>query len=80
MLVHVAADEDQQRPFAPLAAGKARTDLAYLDLWERPITYIEDDEIREIALGGPEALTGELYPVAVAIIPGGVAVMYTRNK
>jgi hypothetical protein len=26
----------------------------YLDVWERHITYIEDDRIREVALGGPD--------------------------
>src|SRR5713101_8841155 len=26
----------------------------YLDLWERVITYAEDDSIREVALGGPD--------------------------
>jgi hypothetical protein len=28
--------------------------LVYLDVWERDITYIEDDSIREVALGGPD--------------------------
>jgi hypothetical protein len=28
--------------------------LVYLDVWERLITYVEDDAIREIALGGPD--------------------------
>lgn len=31
--------------------------LAYLDVWERHITYIEDDSIREVALGGPDTAT-----------------------
>jgi hypothetical protein len=26
----------------------------YLDVWERAITYVEDDNIREVALGGPD--------------------------
>jgi hypothetical protein len=26
----------------------------YLDVWERVITYVEDDSIREVALGGPD--------------------------
>jgi hypothetical protein len=29
----------------------------YLDVWERPIGYIEDDHIREVALGGPDTST-----------------------
>lgn len=28
--------------------------LFYLDVWERPITYLEDPAIREVALGGPD--------------------------
>ena len=28
--------------------------LAYLDVWERHITYVQDDAIREVALGGPD--------------------------
>jgi Family of unknown function (DUF6519) len=30
---------------------------AYLDVWERYITYIEDDGIREVALNGPDTCT-----------------------
>jgi hypothetical protein len=38
-----------------MAVGKVY--LAYLDVWERHITYIEDDSIREKALGGPDTTT-----------------------
>lgn len=31
--------------------------LAYLDVWQRPITALEDPEIKEIALGGPDTAT-----------------------
>ncbi|MDH3287849.1 MAG: DUF6519 domain-containing protein [Betaproteobacteria bacterium] len=31
--------------------------LAYLDVWERHITYVEDDHIREAALLGPDTCT-----------------------
>ncbi|MEL7045193.1 MAG: DUF6519 domain-containing protein [Pseudomonadota bacterium] len=31
--------------------------LAYVDVWERHITYIEDPDIREVALGGPDTTT-----------------------
>lgn len=30
------------------------THLVYLDVWERCITYLQDDSIREAALGGPD--------------------------
>lgn len=32
----------------------AHTYQAYLDVWERQVSYIEDDSIREVALGGPD--------------------------
>ena len=31
--------------------------LIYLDVWERCITFIQDDAIREVALGGPDTAT-----------------------
>jgi len=31
--------------------------LVYLDMWEHHITLIEDDRIREVALGGPDTAT-----------------------
>lgn len=34
-----------------------RTDLVYLDVWKRHITALEDPEIREKALGGPDTTT-----------------------
>jgi hypothetical protein len=40
----------------PAAAKLAlnSTYLIYLDVWERLITYVEDDAIREVALSGPD--------------------------
>src|SRR5262245_25305998 len=40
---------------AKLRGNKAY--LAYLDVWERHITSIEDDSIREVALGGADSCT-----------------------
>lgn len=34
-----------------------RTDLIYLDVWQRHVTAVEDPEIRERALGGPDTTT-----------------------
>lgn len=47
------------QPFLP-DATLPTTDgvyVAYLDVWERPITAIQDPEIREVALGGPDTTT-----------------------
>jgi len=41
-------------PSKPLKKGLY---LVYLDVWERHITYIEDHEIREVALGGLDSTT-----------------------
>lgn len=40
-----------------LVPGDGRTDLVYLDVWHRHITAIEDPDIREVALGGPDTTT-----------------------
>jgi hypothetical protein len=37
--------------------GDFRPGLAYLDVWERHITYLDDGRIREVALGGPDTTT-----------------------
>jgi hypothetical protein len=39
----------------PLTAST--TYQVHLDVWERHITYVEDDSIREVALGGPDTAT-----------------------
>jgi hypothetical protein len=51
---------DQPAPFgktiADIRAGNKPV-VAYLDIWERQITAIEDGSIREKALGGPDTAT-----------------------
>ena len=44
--------------------------LVYLDVWERHITYIEDDDIREVALGGPDTATRSKVVWQVKVAPG----------
>ncbi|MGA7180798.1 MAG: DUF6519 domain-containing protein [Thiobacillaceae bacterium] len=36
---------------------KGKALMAYLDVWERHISYVQDDHIREVALGGPDTCT-----------------------
>lgn len=48
---YYAAQPDLPSP-PKLTTGK--TYLAYLDVWQRHISYIEDDSIREVALNGPD--------------------------
>lgn len=37
-----------------IVVGKGTEYLIYMDVWERLITFVEDDSIREVALGGPD--------------------------
>src|SRR5215207_4231732 len=37
--------------------GDFRPGLVYLDVWERHVTHLDDDHIREVALGGPDTTT-----------------------
>jgi len=41
-------------PASPLPLPANASIQVYLDVWERAITYAEDDSIREVALGGPD--------------------------
>lgn len=46
--------------------------LIYLDVWERLITYVENDAIREVALGGPDTAARGKIVWQVKAIPGKV--------
>lgn len=46
---------DRSASLQDLKDGKAA--LVYLDVWERHVTFIEDDHIREVALEGPDTCT-----------------------
>lgn len=55
----------------PAAALLASGDyLIYLDVWERLITYVEHDAIREVALGGPETAARSKTVWQVKALPG----------
>jgi len=49
-IVYTLEDEQQPKP-------KPGTFLFYLDVWEREVTYLEDDSIREVALNGADTAT-----------------------
>ena len=38
----------------PPAAGTTRLDLVYLEAWQQPVSAVEDNELFEVALGGPD--------------------------
>jgi hypothetical protein len=43
----------------------------YLDVWERTINYLEDDSIREVALGGPDTASRAKIVCQVKVTPSG---------
>jgi len=61
--------------------------LVYLDVWERHISYVEDDAIREVALGGPDTASRAkiIWQVKVMPLPrsgradGNIAVNFKEN-
>jgi hypothetical protein len=44
--------------------------LAYLDVWERHITQLDDNSIREVALGGPDTTTRSKIMCQVRVMYG----------
>lgn len=60
------SDFPQPEEYIPVAD---QTDLVYLDVWERHITPIEDSELREVALGGPDTDTRSRVIAQVKILP-----------
>ncbi len=58
----------------PLAVPSAGSNLVYLDVWERIVTALEDSEIREVALGGPDTATRKktLWQVKLWPVPNTV--------
>lgn len=58
-------------PLAPPPPGTTRRDWVYLDVWTEPVTYVEDPEIREVALGGPDTTTRTRVRHRVRVAQGG---------
>ncbi|HAJ38172.1 MAG TPA: hypothetical protein DCL15_21070, partial [Chloroflexi bacterium] len=58
---------------APNVALPAGAYLAYLDVWERHITALEDASIREVALGGPDTTTRTQVMAQVKLLRVGDA-------
>ena len=55
----------------PVAAGNFEPgpSLVYLDVWERLVTAVEDNSIREVALGGPDTSARTRLVWQVAALP-----------
>jgi hypothetical protein len=65
-LAEVGCDEQ-----VPLEPGDY---LAYLDVWDRHVTALEDPDLREVALGGPDTSTRMQVVWRVRLIRSGKAV------
>nr|MBP6750152.1 hypothetical protein [Xanthomonadaceae bacterium] len=55
---------------APVAVGSRRVDLAYLDVWERPIGYVEHADLRDVALDGADTCTRTQLIAQVRLLKG----------
>jgi DNA-binding beta-propeller fold protein YncE len=66
------ADLPQADPAAlvPVSVGSRRIDWAYLDLWERPLTYVEHAALRDVALDGDDTCTRKKLIAQVRLIKG----------
>jgi Family of unknown function (DUF6519)/Carboxypeptidase regulatory-like domain len=62
-----------QQPYypdpSPLPSTASATDLVYLDVWQREVTAVQDPDIREKALGGPDTATRLQTVWQVKVLP-----------
>ena len=65
--------EQPDNPAAALPSEAADSDsyIVYLDVWQRHITCIEDPDLRELALGGPDTTTRTKTVWQVKLLPIG---------
>ncbi|UUZ72545.1 DUF6519 domain-containing protein [Polaromonas sp. P1(28)-8] len=56
-------------PSAP-ANGVTRRDLVWLECWQQPVTAVEDSELFEVALGGPDTSTRWRTMRRIHLAPG----------
>lgn len=55
---------------SPPLAGQTRTDLVWIEAWQQPVTAVEDSELFEVALGGPDTTTRWRTMRRVIVSPG----------
>ncbi|MGH9509433.1 MAG: DUF6519 domain-containing protein, partial [Terriglobales bacterium] len=58
-------------PNPPAPKPDSKHFVVYLDVWQRHLTALEDPEIREIALGGPDTATRTKTVWQVKLLPAG---------
>ena len=72
----------QNQPFHPPLTLPASGDaVAYLDVWEREVTYIEDGELLDPALGGADTTTRRqtVWQLRVDSVQGAACGMTNQN-
>lgn len=47
----------KNQPYYPLPPILPANAIVYLDVWDREVTYVEDSDLLEVALGGPDTTT-----------------------
>jgi hypothetical protein len=70
-LYSMQADPTDPPITTPAPGTGTREDIVYLDVWEEPVTFVEDPDIREIALGGPDTSTRQRLRQCVRVSQGG---------
>lgn len=63
----------QQAPADRPSLVVGRTDLVYVEAWQQPVTAVEDSELFEVALGGPDTSTRLRTMWRVRVAPGVTA-------
>jgi hypothetical protein len=58
-------------PLTPPTGTQLRRDTVYLDVWTEPLTYVDDPDIREVALGGTDTATRSRIRHRVRVAQGG---------
>lgn len=54
----------------PLTPATGRTDLLYLDAWERHVTAVDDPELLDVALGGADTTTRLKAAWTIGVVEG----------
>jgi hypothetical protein len=72
VLTYLTQPDLPQPPALTQTSANSPAYMAYLDVWLRHITYIEDPSIREVALGGPDTATRAKIVWQVKVAAGSI--------
>ena len=80
VLTYLTQPDLPQPPALTQASANNPAYMAYLDVWLRHITYIEDPAIREVALGGPDTTTRAKIVWQVKVAAGSTKPSRTKTS